>query len=78
MSKTRVVLNYKGFNEFRKSSEMEALVQELADGIQSRVGQGYASDTKQMSTRVIASVYTDTFDAMQHELETNDLLKAVY
>lgn len=78
MSKTRVVLNIAGFNEFRKSVEMEALVSELAEGVQGRVGQGYAVDTHQMPSRVIASVYTDTFEAMQHELETNDLLKAVY
>ena len=41
---TRVELNYAGFNEYRKSAEMTALLKELADGIATRAGDGYASD----------------------------------
>ncbi len=77
MSKTRVELNYAGFNAVRKSPEMVSILSEITAGIVSRAGDGYAADSKQMSTRAIASVYTDTAEAMQEELKNNTLQKAV-
>ena len=56
---------------------MESILSGLAAGIASRVGDGYATDTAQLSSRAVASVYTATPAAMRRELKNNDLLKAV-
>ena len=42
-----------------------------------RAGDGYATDVYQAGSRVIASVYTETEEAMKDNLENNTLLKAV-
>lgn len=84
MSRTRVELNIPGFTEFRKSPEMVSILHELAEDIASRAtasaserGARYASDSKEMSSRAIASVYTDNAAAMREELKNNTLQKAV-
>lgn len=75
MSKVRIELNSAGVRELLKSGEMEALLREKAGEIASRCGEGYESDSKQMPTRVIASAYTGTKEAMQDNLENNTLLR---
>lgn len=52
---------------------LEAKAQEIAD----RCGSGYASDTKLMGTRWIASAYTATEEAMQDNLQNNTLMKGI-
>lgn len=63
ISKIKVELNHAGFRELLKSKELEAGLKEVAAGIASRAGSGYGSDTKTMSSRVIASAYTSTAEA---------------
>lgn len=63
MAKTRVELNYSGFNELRKSPELEAGMLELAQDIAARAGDGYAADTFQGRTKCLASAFTDSFEA---------------
>lgn len=75
MSKVRIVLNSAGVRALLKSGEMEALLQSQAAAIAAKCGEGYASDTKQMSSRVIASAYTETEEAMQDNLDNNTLLR---
>lgn len=79
MSKTsvKVSINYAGVGKLLKCSELEAGLEDVADGIAKRAGKGYESDTKKMSTRVVASVYTADCDAMRDNKKNNTLLKAL-
>lgn len=73
----KVELNHEAVGELLKSSEMQELVKSYADEIAERAGEGYASDTYNAGSRVIASAYTDTEEAMEDNLENNTLLKAM-
>lgn len=73
----KVELNHTAVGELLKSSEMQELVKSYADEIAERAGEGYASDTYIAGTRVIASAYTQTQEAMEDNLENNTLLMAV-
>ena len=77
MGNVRIELNRAGVRELLKSAELEALLKEQADAIAGRCGDGYASDTQVIETRVIASVYTDTDEAMRDNLENNTILRAL-
>ena len=73
----KVELNHEAVGEMLKSSEMQELVKSYADEIAKRAGEGYASDTYNAGSRVIASAYTETEEAMEDNLENNTLLMAV-
>lgn len=77
MSKLKIELNYAGVGELLKSQEISDALKETAERVAARAGGGYATDTYQAGTRVIASVYTETEEAMKDNLENNTLLKAV-
>ena len=77
MSKVKIELNDAGFIELLKSQEITDAVKEVADQVAARAGDGYATDVYQAGTRVIASVYPETEEAMKDNLENNTLLKAV-
>ena len=72
-----VELNHEAVGEMLKSSEMQELIKSYADEIAKRAGEGYASDTYNAGSRVIASAYTETEEAMEDNLENNTLLKAM-
>lgn len=76
-SSMEIKLNYSGVGELLRSSEMAAVLSEQAEKIRSRCGDGYSTDTYSAGTRVVASVYTETTEAMQNELESNTLLRAI-
>ena len=73
----KVELNHTAVGELLKSSEMQELIKSYADEIAKRAGEGYASDTYNAGSRVIASAYTETEEAMEDNLENNTLLKAM-
>ena len=73
----KVELNHEAVGELLKSSEMQELVKSYADEIAKRAGEGYASDTYNAGSRVIASAYTETEEAMEDNLENNTLLMEV-
>lgn len=77
MAKVKVEMNHDGMRDLLKSPELEKYLGELAQKIAGACGEGYAWDTKQMPTRVIASAYTDTYDAMKDNAANNTLLKAL-
>ena len=77
MSKVKIELNDAGFIELLKSQDIANAVKEVAEQVAARAGDGYATDVYQAGTRVIASVYTETKEAMKDNLENNTLLKAV-
>lgn len=78
MSKVKVVLDYNAMNRLRKTPEFTALVQDKANEIAGRCGQGYATDHKYMTTRVIASVYTAMNSAMVDNSQNNTLLREMH
>lgn len=77
MSKVKIALNSAGVRELLKSPELEGVLQEHAQRIAASCGDGYASDSKQMPGRVIASVYTDTDAAIRDNLKNNTILRAL-
>jgi hypothetical protein len=74
---TKVKLNLAGFRELRSCPELAAGLGEIASGIAARAGEGYSYDVRQMSTRVVASAYTDSTASMKEEFKNNNLLKAM-
>lgn len=75
MSKVRIELNSAGVRELLRSGEMGGIVSGLAGAAAARCGVGYASDQKLMPTRVVASVYTETAEAMRDNLQNNTILR---
>lgn len=74
MSKCRIELNSDGVQELLK--EVGANVcGPKAQEIASACGDGYASDTYDVGGRIVASVYTDTFEAIRDNLENNTILR---
>lgn len=76
MSKSRITLNIKGFNELRKSQEVTEFVQKEVESRASNL-QGYkVSSPIVKATRVTFYVKTDSKEAYKRCLENNELLKA--
>lgn len=73
----RFELNRSGVAKLLKCKELEDGLKDIVSQMAGDCGIGYDYDTKQMGTRVIASVYTDTVDAMQDNYNNNTILKAV-
>lgn len=77
MAKVKIELISDGIKSLLKGPETESFIKGEADKIASRAGNGYSTDTKQMSGRVIASTYTADEDAMKDNLENNTLLRSI-
>lgn len=79
MSKTKVKikLNKTGVKEFFHSKELEDILKERAEAIRGRAGADYRTDTYNAGTRVIASVFTDSAEAVDDNYNNNTLLKAL-
>lgn len=60
-----------------KSSEMEAILEEIAGEVAGRAGSGYDHDTHMMPGRVIASAYTSTIEAIRDNMNNNTLLRSL-
>lgn len=72
-----IILNKAGVRSFLHSPEIRNIVEEQARKVKDRCGTGYNMDVSVQSTRVIASVYTETKSAAKDNRENNTLLKAV-
>lgn len=77
MSKVKVSIIYAGIGSILRSQEMATCVKAEADRLASGLGEGYETDSKSMSTRQIASIFTATRKAAKDNLQNNSLLKAV-
>lgn len=75
MSKVEIVLNSAGIREMLRSAEMQALLGEKAAEIAGRCGEGYASDTYMTPGRAIASVFTESREAIKDNLDNNTILR---
>lgn len=77
MSKIRFVLNRKGVGELLKGTGMQEMLKSRADTIASRAGSGYETDVYVGTRRANASIWPETEEARQDNLENNTLLKSV-
>lgn len=77
MSKVRIELNSAGIREMLRSAEMQALLNEKAEAIADKAGNGYEHDTHMMPGRVIASAYTGTAEAYRDNMDNNTLLRSL-
>ena len=75
MSKTKFKLNRKGVRELLKSEGMAGICREHAEAISRRCGEGYEVSAYTGKTRVNASVYAATCEAIRDNLENNTLGK---
>lgn len=86
MSKTKVVLNHKGFRQLLNSPEIYKAVEEAAWGVAQTAGHisgrddgesEYNVSIKTGKRRIVAIVYPDTYMARKDNRENNTLLKAL-
>lgn len=70
-------LNYAGVGQLLKSSGMQSMLSEIAREKASQAGNGYESDCNVLSTRAVAKVYADSWEARRDNYENNTLLKVV-
>lgn len=77
MAKVRIVLNRKGVRELLKSPEMRAMLNERAQNIKARLGDGYKADTYVGSNRVNAMVWASTRKTIKDDLDNNTIIKAM-
>lgn len=75
--RTKVVLNIAGWDELRKSPEVEKLVADTAQGVADRAGEDFLVAVHQRKKQVVANVYPSTAKAMAREAKHGLLSKAV-
>ena len=73
----RIKLKSAGVRQLLKSKEMQAICTEHAEEIAARCGAGYAVDSMQKETRVIATVYPQTAEARRDNYRNNTIEKAL-
>lgn len=69
-NKTKVTLNRQGVGELLKSQDLADKLKDLAEGLAG----GWEVDTKQMGTRVIASIYSTDREQIEEELDNHGLV----
>lgn len=74
---TKFELNKSGVRELLHSSALRKGLEEIASDISRRCGGGYSYDTYNAGTRVIASAYTESSEAMNDNYNNNTILKAI-
>lgn len=77
MSNVKIEINYDAVGALLKSGETEAMIKSIADDIAVKAGEGYESDTYMTPSRVVASAYTATSDAIVDNNDNNTLLSAM-
>lgn len=69
-----IELNTSEIGKLLKSEDVKKMLDSYADDIKSKAGTEYSSDSKLMSTRYVASVYTE---ASADEIENLTLLRCL-
>lgn len=77
MSKVNVELNRDSVRQMLKSPEMKALLQERAQEVVLKLGEGYESTSHTGTNRANASILATTYRAWQENLKENKVLKAL-
>lgn len=70
-------LNSEGVRQLMKSPEMMKVCTDYANAALSRLGDGYAMDTRVGASRVNAEVKAVTYEARKENSQTNSILKAL-
>lgn len=73
----RFKLNRAGVKDLMQSSDMQAGLSQIAEGIQSRAGDGYGSEVLVAKNRAVAFVRTETPEAKTDNALNNTLLKSL-
>ena len=73
----RFELNSEGVKELLKSSEMQDILQELADEKAAEAGEGYAASVHVGQKRAYANIYPNTKEAVYDNLDNNTLEKVI-
>lgn len=76
-AKVKVELNYKGFNELRKSPEMQSVLAEHGQRILGTLPEGYEGNVRAHQKRAVFYIYADSPEAKADNLKNNTLLKAI-
>ena len=77
MSKVTVKLNSAGIREFLKSDDVADMLNERADKVMSRLGEGYEQTTYVGKTRVNTSIKASTQESVSDQYQNNTILKAL-
>lgn len=77
MNKFKVELNRSGVRELLRSGDMAKMLEEEAERIRDRCGNGYATSSHVGKNRANASVYTDDIRAMRDNHDHNTLEKSM-
>lgn len=77
MGNVKIVLNRAGVRELLRSEGIQAYVDEAADNVLGRLGDGYGKDRYMGKNRCNAAVFPVTSEAVGDCLKNNTLLKAV-
>ena len=70
----RIELNDAGIQELLKEGG-QTVCGPMAERIAQSCGSGYSADTHDVGGRVVASVFTDSTEAMRDNLENNTILR---
>lgn len=77
MSNVRIVLNHAGVRELLRSADIQAAVDEVADGVMERLGDGYGRDRYLGKNRCNTGIFPVTSEAVRDCLKHDTILKAV-
>lgn len=77
MSNIRIELNKDEVRAWLKSEEMQSMLNQVANDVATRAGDGYQTGSMISSDRVKATVYTASYAARRDNLENNTLLKSL-
>ncbi len=78
MSNVRIELNIAGVEALRRSPEVKAMLRETAEDLAGKMGSGYAYGTSQGKKRARAWIGAVTQEAIQEEMEHNNLLRMIW
>ena len=77
MSKPKIILNPSGIQALLKSSEMQSVCGNYANEMAAKLGSGYETDIYVGRTRCNASVVAKSKEAVEENLKSNTILKAM-
>lgn len=77
MAKYKFTLNKRGVRELLRGEEIQIVLNEKAEQIQSRCGIGYEIDSYIGRFRANSMIYANTYGAKRDNLKNNTILKAL-
>lgn len=78
MSKVKIDLNITGFDQLRKSDEMQNILNEVAQQVADNAGTGFSTNIKNEKKRAVAEIRAETKEAKNAAYRENALVKALH